>query len=190
MHAGIEYGEFCSMTCAAFRDDEHPTIDDAANFMQALRQVLVHRGRPEIKPQWPTDKKTKRGTTMPQDALDFFKVGTKYRSPMPLATSREREIASNFMDMSYRGSNMTRKRVIFIIDVSSEPQHVNFVEYNVPGEFEYLFMAYSCFKVTHVQTLTNPPCTEIHLYAFRDNMPDEKDPETCDSMIWPLATWH
>merc|ERR1711865_379911 len=106
---------------------------------------------------------------MPVGALDFFENGKCYRCAMPLASSSTRSVAMDFMQRSY-ARDMSLQRVLFEIDVSEEPMHVNFVEGSDPGtqgESEFTFMPYSCIKI--VVQINHGSYLLIMLVAFRDN---------------------
>jgi len=196
---GHEDVEFCSMIARAHRDDKKPLITHAVTFMIAFREELVGSlpgtspaggYRVSIQPSpFPQSQKTVRGTAMPVEALDFFENGKCYRCPMPLASSSIRSIAMTFMQNSY-DRDMKLQRVLFEIDVSQEPMHVNFVEGSDPGtqgESEFTFMPYSCFKIA--AQINHGSYLLIMLVAFRDNK-SVPGTETADSEQWPLSTWH
>jgi len=181
--------EFCTMLSHALRMDKLPAVAHAVTCLLALRDKVVRlegdRTQGLVAPPsipWPSTKKTFRGTAMPEEAREFFIEGRKYRVPWALATSSSEAVADGFV---MRSQVLDRKPVIFEVDVSSEPYHVNYVESAVAGEFEFLFIPYSCFKVTQV---VKGRIWRIRIKAFEDNKP--KPGETTDSMEWELSPWH
>lgn len=197
---GQEYGELCSMIARAVREDVEPAIGYAVTFLLALRgQIVQPRGQasgwqaplryeaPLRAPNAAFPKEMHRGTSMPMEAVNFFKEGTKYRAPMPLATSKLEDIAIQFMWRSHARS-VGGEPVHFIVDVSQRPLHVSFIESVVPEEQEFLFMPYSCFQVLGKEKAGS--VWRIKVKAYKDNVPSAADAETHDSEAWPLAPWH
>merc|ERR1711871_161467 len=118
---------------------------------------------------WPQDKTTYRGTAMPADAFRFFCEGRKYRVSWALATSAPKDTAMVFKERSSEspGRPVT---VIFHVDVSEDPYHVNHVEAAVAGEEEFLFVPYSCFKVIEILPLGVDDYV-VRIKAYKDNKP-------------------
>lgn len=182
---GNSYGEFCSVVCSALRKDKSPNVNSAAIFVQALRGSIIHTTDRFSLRHWPPSLQSFRGVAMPRDSLTFYQVGTKFRSPMPLATSKHEHMALFFMHLAHQ-KNIGLSRVMFIIDLSEMPVHVAHIEYSkLPNEGEFLFMPYSCFRVTSIAHSNG--FTKVNLFAYRDNLPQPG--ETADSEAWGLAEW-
>eukprot|EP00930_Biecheleria_cincta_P095671 TRINITY_DN87614_c0_g1_i1.p1 TRINITY_DN87614_c0_g1~~TRINITY_DN87614_c0_g1_i1.p1 ORF type:complete len:959 (-),score=163.67 TRINITY_DN87614_c0_g1_i1:36-2834(-) len=196
--------EFCGMVNELFRRDAYPDITNASLFFHHFRDALVTapKGRKAlgaevslpgaVKEERPRkrelDVSTHRGTCMPRPALKFFfEKGKCYRVPFPLASSSNRNTAVNFIKRSHERDPRFLRQVRFEIDNSEKPLHVDYVECLVPGEDEYLYAPYSCFKV--LSWKMEGIMHVITIKAFHDNKQNPDD-ETRDSEEWPLAMWH
>ena len=118
---------------------------------------------------------------------DFFQVGRKFRVSQFLATSFDRTVATGFMVRAKTGGPVNA-RVLWRVDLDSDLgcDHVNFVsETHVPGEFEFLFAAFSAFTVVAARwdLLSTPPQHEIRIRAAVDNT-DAAFPENLDLAPW------
>eukprot|EP00929_Paragymnodinium_shiwhaense_P117390 TRINITY_DN8791_c0_g1_i1.p1 TRINITY_DN8791_c0_g1~~TRINITY_DN8791_c0_g1_i1.p1 ORF type:complete len:959 (-),score=179.53 TRINITY_DN8791_c0_g1_i1:185-3061(-) len=195
--------EFCSMLNDALRCDAQPVLAHAIDVLQAFKVELVvdRASRASSKSMLlkiPDNLKDEsgilkhktvfRGTGMPQQSVDLFTEGEKYRVPFFLATSFKRYVAEAFADRSWTHKPSLRK-VVFEIDISEMPLHAAFVHACPPapqGEFEFLFVPYSCFKVTHVDF--SHKTYSIKLKAFPCNKEAAGEMAKADS--WRLMTWH
>ena len=151
-----------------------------------------------------TEKNTVyRGVGLPVDFLPdpaqhlafFVKLkehGGRYRCPMMLATSFQKHVALGFMDRT----KPKWPKVLFTVrlrdrdEIGGGCKHANFIHANataVAGEDEFLFSAYSAFRVLSVvassgdPTQTNKP-HQIFLEACADNQLVPEDV--------PTAPWH
>ena len=140
-----------------------------------------------------------RGGGLPSKHFAFFKelAGKNmwYRVPHPLASSFMKRKARDFIDLQAGRPDPTdpsedMPKVLFIIQLDVDGcLQGNYVERvgQVKGEREFLFSAYSAFKVisaksAHVDDLDNGIDYEITLKACRDNKDISDDV--------PTAPWH
>jgi len=141
---------------------------------------------------WPSNFKLFRGSWMPMSELRWFETDREYRIPMFLATSQDATISKRFLKNFAKetGEPDYFVPVFIIVHIDRERycQQVNFCEAltTCAGEVEWLFAAYSTFRVRKSAKIparpkaTNPCILEI------DALPDNKD--ASDSL--PLAIWH
>ena len=147
---------------------------------------------------------TIRGGGLPAGHLPFFEAmltnGGWYRVPHPLASSFSNDQADKFIRMQNGRDDPTRPgkimpKVKWIIklkdpDVSPLDQrrtvNANFLKHNNLGEEEFLFSAYSAFRVLKIEPSSNPlwsdAPTKITILACVDN---KEVPEDV-----PTAPWH
>ena len=135
---------------------------------------------------------TYRGGGLPTEHIAFYealrKSGGHFRVPAPLATSFERSTALGFME---RAEKKGFAGVVWEVRLKDPKKHkseggggclqVNYLEKSlIDTEREFLFSAYSAFKVLSVDR-SNASLTKITLEAARDN----KDvPEDVPSAPW------
>ena len=134
---------------------------------------------------------TFRGGGLPPEHLGFYKALAKsqqvYRVPGLLATSFQRRVAHQFMERAG-----TLPKVVWHVKLKDPDQltggckHVNFLEQTAfTTEKEFLFSAYSAFRVLKVKESDNPyketTPHEIFIEACRDNT---EVPENVPSAPW------
>lgn len=185
--------ELCSILAQVDREDSPDLLDGGALTVQrGINSLLVTRrgGVVEWTPQ------TYRGSGIPRSELKFFEdlVGQEYLAPMPLATSRKRQVASNFLvKIPFAGD---KDCVLFTFIFRTDPPHdvappcihVNYLENIslIKGEEEFLFVAYSGFRVREVRISKSPSWSDPH-HVLLDVMPDNR---VYDLRDLPLARWH
>ena len=135
--------------------------------------------------EWPVDNVTFRGTSMPADQVTFFTQDLVYRSPMMLATSFSRDRAAYFLGRA--PADRTPVLFRFWLDPDDRCDHALYIERltTVSGEEEFLYTAYSAFRVRGVKRVGAPSSSqpvEIDLDVFHDNKGAPEDA--------PLAAWH
>jgi hypothetical protein len=122
---------------------------------------------------------------MPPEKVAFFTEGLLYRTPMMLATSFAQRAAVKFLRDAPAG------RVPVLFHLHLDPvyvcDHALFLEplSNVPGEEEFLYVAYSAFTVRKVHPNAAPSWSKpiiIELDVTPDNTQVPEDV--------PLAEWH
>jgi len=169
--------EFCSILNEAIRDDYAP--EATAGFTLALNSFLVTRVSRVDKSaplNWPSANKVYRGGRLPPEHHHFFQVGRKYRIPMNLSTSSDKNCAEDFM----RDRGAPDYAIwTFEFDPSRRCDHVNFVDKNdgtlvelganpnVAVEQEYLFVPYATFEVIHINFQASPTKTAPHEVVLR-----------------------
>ena len=126
-----------------------------------------------------------RGTSMPADQVAFFTQDLVYRSPMMLATLFSRAPADFFPRMA--PPDRTPVLFRFWLDPVARCDHALYIERltTVRGEKEFLYTAYSAFRVLRVKRVDAPSRSqpvEIDLEVFHDNKDAPEDA--------PLALWH
>ena len=138
---------------------------------------------------------TFRGAELPEQHKCFFEALAAahqadalrgvYRVPMLLATSFEKRVAKRFMNRIDDG----KPKVLFIVrlDRDQDCKQVNFLsKTEVEGEAEFLFSAYSVFRVQSVQWSETPERSstphQITILASPDNSEEPEDV--------PTAPWH
>ncbi len=192
--------EFCSILNRILRELDDDLLPDACVVVRAINSLCVLRHDPS-KLMYPAGGMTYRGGGMPLHHVvqrpgqppPFFVAGKKYRIPMFLATSFNRQVAENFMVMA---ADLGDTPVIWTIKVDPRGaaqlqyrcKHVNQVpKSNVPGEYEFLYAPYS---VGTIESVTLPPAgavptracpIQIVIVAALDNKEEPQDV--------PLAPW-
>lgn len=177
--------EFCSVLCAALRDDSPGLVEPAAVLTRAINQLCVTAGRASG-PTVPDNYKCYRGGGFPRDknVRNFFRRGVEFRQAAFLATSWDEDVTDTFLRRAVKSGNLDGVLWTIYIDRNDACQHVNLVENtHVQGETEYLFAPYSAFTVKNVTwsdgTYENPH--RIDLFAAPDNKNEPED--------LPLAPW-
>ena len=112
--------------------------------------------------KWPPSNTVFRGSGLPAKQQAFFQslAGTDqwYRVPHPLASSFDESTAYKFM--GYQPHDMPKCEWTIKLNSKKGCVHVNFMDASeVPGESEYLFSAYSAFKVCLKRTFMPPSVT-------------------------------
>jgi hypothetical protein len=195
--------EFCSIYGEALRKDAVALSEPCAKLARALNANLVGRGTAFADQRFPRgpgsadarDRSTDAGIVwrgggfMDNDATRaFFGVpGRKYRVVQLLATSFDRAVARHFIGRVQHNA-VVNARVLWRVELDPVRgcKHVNLVtETHVPGEFEFLFAAFSAFEVVHANWSPTPqdPARphEIMIRAAVDNSVESED--------LPLAPW-
>jgi len=138
---------------------------------------------------------TFRGAELPEQHKCFFEALADahqadesrgvYRVPTLLATSFEKRVAMNFI----KRIDDSKPKVLFIVRLDRDLgcKQVNFLDKTeVDGEAEFLFSAYSVFRVQSVQWSETPERSatphEITILASPDNAEEPEDV--------PTAPWH
>jgi len=175
--------EFCSILNECIRDDDPQLIELAMPLIRGLNQLCIaERGLKNM--CWPVDNLLYRGAGLPDSQQLDFTANKKYRCPMYLATSKNRDTSLDFC----RRIGIDQKPILYTIhlDPKYKPYHVNYVERTqVAGEDEFLFVPYSVFTVVSVDWKANPTWKsphEVHILASDDNALEPED--------LPLVTWH
>ena len=192
--------EFCGVLNRILRQLDDDLLPDACIVVRAINSMCVMRHHPSNL-KYPPGGVSYRGGGMPLHHVlqvaghppPFFVAGKKYRIPMFLATSLNRQVAENFMAMA---ADRGEPPVIWTIKVDPRGaaelkyrcKHVNQVaKSSVPGEFEFLYAPYS---VGTIESVTMPPAgatpsphcpIRIVVVAALDNKSEPLD--------LPLAPW-
>ena len=131
-----------------------------------------------------------RGSSLPDEHRQFFdemlERQTLYRVPMLLASSFMIEQTNSFLDEDRHGS-LPRVRFTIELDSVQRCSHVNFIANSeVANEKEFLFAAWSAFRVKSINWSNNPTRRtsphEITIVACPDNRDVSEDV--------PTAPWH
>eukprot|EP00811_Abedinium_folium_P033046 NODE_6039_length_1711_cov_2.071970.p1 GENE.NODE_6039_length_1711_cov_2.071970~~NODE_6039_length_1711_cov_2.071970.p1 ORF type:complete len:351 (-),score=86.27 NODE_6039_length_1711_cov_2.071970:208-1260(-) len=183
--------KFYGMIQEVLRRDEAGTLMSAvARYCRTMNKLLVTRGPA---PMSTIPNVTERGAWFPQRELKWFAAGRTYRCPMYLPTSRHIHVAKRFLAMASPAPDPNERFVPvlmhFHFDVAEGCSQVNLLRAlsDYPEEEEWLFQAYSSFRVRTPAALTGAPFTlanpaEIHI----DVLPDNRDVP----LDAPLANWH
>jgi hypothetical protein len=188
------------------REDDHsyqadgaPSLLLPATTLVCMLQYHLNAGRRTTKghTKWPdgqngdTRDTVFRGSGLPAEHQAFFRslAGEDrwYRVPHPLASSFRTAKAYEFM--GYQPGTMPKAEWTIKFDPTKRCPHVNYVEKTeVPGEEEFLFSAYSAFKVIEFRPPTSGDGTDrddpfrITLEAHHDNTKVAEDV--------PCSPWH
>eukprot|EP00939_MAST-03C_sp_MAST-3C-sp1_P002964 g2964.t1 len=184
--------ELCSMLNEAVRCHSGPSLEHCVHLIAMLQHFLnaERRGMSTPMPEGPhsVSGKTKgetgwsttknivyRGGELPRRHVSFFekleRTGRPYRAPHLLSTSFDKSVALRFM------RNTRGCKVLWIIKVPDEGcMHANYLakKYSCKREQEYLFSAFSAFRVLKVEKSPRP-CRvatphKITLLAVPDNL--------------------
>jgi len=202
--------ELCSILNEAIREDDHdfegvlgvkpiPKLLAPAVPFVCMLQYHLNAGRRAQDRQmlWPDGKNSDeawtvfRGSGLPESHQGFFRnlqgKDQWYRVPHPLATSFVKHKAYDFMRL--QPDKQPKVLWIIKIDPSLKCMNVNFMDKTeVEGEHEFLFSAYSAFRVLEYKEpqkgngsdLADP--IKVTILAHDDNY---KAPEDV-----PSAPWH
>ena len=167
------------------RDEPGEALAAAAVLVRIMNRLLVVYHDTGVERVWPPNYVTFRGTSMPADQVAFFTQDRVYRSPMILATSFSRARADLFLRMA--PPDRTPVLFRFWLDPDDRCDHALYIERltTVSGEDEFLYTAYSAFRVRGVKRVGAPSSSqpvEIDLDVFHDNKGAPEDA--------PLALWH
>lgn len=178
----------CSLLCRINRDDRPDLLTAGAVALQkAINSLVVTRRGGVV--SWPADGRTYRGTGLPRAELSFFERlrGEKYRSPMPLASTKQRAIASHFLSQVQRDLEPVMFVFCFRDDIAPPCVHANYLESvtQVRGEEEILFSAYSAFQVGAVEIKNDATWMQPHAVML-EVCPDNR----LERENLPLAKWH
>ena len=138
---------------------------------------------------------TFRGAELPEQHKSFFHALADahqadasrgvYRVPTLLATSFDKRVAVNFMNRIADD----KPKVLFIVRLDRDLgcKQVNFLSNSeVEGEAEFLFSAYSVFRVHSVQWSDSPErCATPHKITLLASPDNAEEPEDV-----PTAPWH
>ena len=205
--------ELCSIINAAIRSDHPMIISPAAVLTRGINQLCIARRvvsfgssgggtggganhlndgvLDSLTVKFPTDGKTYRGATLPDEHRAFYTVGTHYRVPGYLATSFNERVAKQFAKRAWQAahdsSNEGKPAVVYVVQVDPAGeededelcQNANYIANSlVPGEDEYLFVPYSVFTVTNVEWSPTPNYKKphrIYIEASSDCMLEPED---------------
>jgi len=178
--------EFCSILNEAIRVDDSECMAAVATLARGINLLCASTRKDPVKVSWPSDYLLYRGGGLPDDKTSFFQPGKVFRVPMYLATSLNKDVAEKFCR---RAMTDGFPPVLWILHLNNKYgcYHVNFVDRtNVPGESEFLFVAYSVFTVMSVEKIPNPTWMNpivIHLDVAVDNM-------LFENQKLPLSPWN
>jgi len=179
--------EFCSILNSLIRNDNEGQMESVVKYCRSLNSLLVNRRSDkawdEIK--WPDDNKLYRGGGFPDHHKSFFQEGKKFRVPMFLATSGDKDVAERFCERAY-DKGFSPVRWTFHLDKKRKCKHVCYVDRNnIPGESEFLFVPYSCFTVKSVRWQEKPNWVSPHEIELKIAI----DNRFHDHEVLPLAPW-
>ena len=167
-------------------DREGRLLRDVVAFVKTLNQTLVCRGPDLNDLQFPD--RLFRGSWLPFDEVQKFKVAVDYRVPMLLATSEQSTISTGLLS-SFPKDTTTHWPVLFVFHIDQELKctQANLLEAftTVKAEREWLFVPYSTFKVRTEAVISNPTLNNPVLIEI-DVFPDNK---AADEQL-PLFWWH
>jgi hypothetical protein len=90
--------ELCSILNAAIRSDNADLLVTAMPLIRAINSVCVIRGaRPDKHLRFPPEHQCYRGIGMPDEQLEFFQPGLKFRVPGFFATSFSRQVVQFYL---------------------------------------------------------------------------------------------
>lgn len=186
---GME-SEFCSLLNETIRMDADEEVFKDAMRMVRLMNTLVASRRKGPSKIWPEDLRSFRGSRLPQEELNKFVEGYRYRASMFLASSFDRQVADGFLERiegERHGDGLVPVIFIFNLDKDHKCNHVLYLEpiSLVKGETEFLYAPYSAFKVLEVKIPDTPTWwkpVEISLGVAIDN---QHEPESL-----PTQSWH
>ena len=182
--------ELCSIFNEAIREDAD--VECTVPLARSLNSFCVVRPRvpqqagPPRTIRWPTANKTYRGGGLPPQHFGFFSMGTRYRMAQFLSTTFERRVANEFMQRQDEEPVLWT----FHFDPELGCNHVNFIDRTdgtVGAEDEFLFGAYSAFKVRSCERSEDPHWTRPHKIEL-DVAADNKDVREWPEDL-PLAPW-
>ena len=158
--------EFCGILNWAVRNDE-PQLANA--LATVARGIAKHCVTVPPEPPFPPGFVCFRGGGFDDKYRSFFAKGNKFRQPAFLATSFSEQVARGFIARCTMDSKVLWR---VHIDPVKKCHHVSLInKTNVPGEEEYLFVAYSAFTVLSADwragTTADPHVVE--LLAAADN---------------------
>lgn len=174
--------EFCSILNWALWHDEHCL--DVARIVRALNLFCVGQPAPGARrPRKAVPRITYRGGGFEARHRDFFQVGTMFRAPPFVPTSASEDTAKDFVARS-----RCPERIIWSFEFPKDQEcsHVNHIckrAIGVDDEDEWLFAAYSVFKVLKADwrdgTAADPH--QVLLQVFADNL--------AESEFLPCSPW-
>ena len=178
----LQNRELCSIFNEAIREDYEEMMPSVVVFAKGLNMLCITRRM--VPSQIRFAEKTYRGGALPQQHHSFFEVGKQFRTPQFLSSSKNQRVAYDFArKASERGEEPVLWEFVFHPILGCD--HVNFLERaNVEGEEEFLFTAYSVFKVLSQEIKSQPRWTDPHKIVL-EVAPDNRDfPEDL-----PLSPW-
>jgi hypothetical protein len=180
-------GGLYSMLQKTIRKDDGFALSPAIKLVRCLNGLVCSvRANPEAS-RWPSVYQSFRGTTMPSSETASFVPDKKYRVNMLLATSFKDAKAFDFMaEGMTRNPHHVPVLFRFHFDPVLRCKHVFYIEEltAVPGECEFLLVAYSAFKVLVVTPPSaGPPSTPLIIDV--SVLPDNKmEPEDLPLQAW------
>ena len=155
---------------------------------------VTHRSEDATSVRWPTEHVTFRGTAMPRIHRTFFQAGKKYRAPMFVATSFDKDTAVRTFLMRldpptaeqsppFQEATLWRFHLDGATTESQRCKHVNYIDRTdgtVHGEDEFLFSPYSVFTVRATPPGTRPRSCMSTLRRCTSSMSMWR-PTTCTS---------
>jgi serine/threonine protein kinase len=191
--------ELCFMINDAIRSDDEDRLMPAVTLTAMIQRHLNGKRREFAKMVEPdgtngtVENTCFRGAGLPKHHIPFFeamqKSGEVYRVPQFLACSLKLKKANGFLRAEDRIPKDT-PRVLFTIklDPDYDCMHVNYLNSTeVPSEAEYLFSAYSAFRVVSVEPSKEDPTnyTTPHRITIKACIDNKHESEDC-----PTSPWH
>lgn len=183
----IKGKEFCALLNDVIRRDDAQSLAHAVVLTRAINELCVNRAKEGASKVWPGNNRTYRGGGLPKEHQGFFELGKKYRVPMFLATSFNKETVA-LSTFARRAEEQGLPPVLYTIHFDKKLRcvHVNYLgSRGLGGEKEFLFAPYSVFKVLKVDWKSSPNWEkphEVELMAAVDNKHEAEN--------LPLAPWH
>ena len=183
--------EFCSILNEAMREDCATHAVPIARALNSYLHTRASRGGGTASTQWPEANRVFRGGALPARHHWFFSVGRRYRIPMFLSTSADRDVAEDMM--RERGGP---DFVLWIIefDASRKCDHVNHVnrndgtldaaDPNTAAEDEYLFAPYATFVVANAIFQDAPTASNPHVVVLHAAVNNRNEPNDLMSAPW------
>ena len=189
--------ELCSVLNAVVRDDIAQEIQAAAVIFRSINSRRVRRINEDPNTgsllevqSYPPKGETWRGGSFRRQHRAFFAsmIGRKYRVPGFLATTVKRTVASTFAFKANKDYPCALWRITFDPrgkhDYEYRVQHMTFVSKTlIKGEHEYLFAAYSVFKLVSIEW--SAKLSKPHKFVIRAAVNNKSEDENL-----PLAPWY
>jgi len=180
--------ELCSLLNEVIREDADDEIFKKSLRLARLMNTLVSDRSSISKTIWPEEGQTYRGSGLPQEEVDKFAEGYKYRASMFLATAFDEQVTRSFLRGV--GKGMVPVLFIFRLHPTDKCDHVLYLEELslIHGETEFLYAPYSVYTVLGVELPSDgrKPTWEdpvrIVLEVAVDNFLEPED--------LPTQSWH
>eukprot|EP00669_Euglena_mutabilis_P013458 TRINITY_DN842_c0_g1_i1.p1 TRINITY_DN842_c0_g1~~TRINITY_DN842_c0_g1_i1.p1 ORF type:complete len:300 (+),score=120.09 TRINITY_DN842_c0_g1_i1:473-1372(+) len=179
----IEKREMAFILNDALREDNPELMPCVAAFTRAINLLLVSLSRLSMAP---ASNMVYRGGGLPEPHRAFFTPGKKYRAPMFVATSVDRDLCLKIFCRRAQ-MNLGHPPVLWVIRMHEREgcKHVNYIHTTeCMEEQEYLFSPYSVFTVEQVDWKAAPEWKDPHVVHLRAATDNRLEPETL-----PLAPW-